>query len=201
MQDILNEERVVTDSTRLALENYTQRHIRQWQQEREQPPASELLYDIPSPCALYTDEEVVFWQPQPFYPRDDLSAVERALSIKIQPSVVAFYTTQFAGDMPARFEELNLSLIQVWNREDFIRLQENLIGHLVMKRSLKQSPTFFIATTESEQSMISVNNLNGEVILEQTGTTKNKTLAKNLEQFLNLLSPNSELFNKPSLTL
>ncbi len=91
-----------------------------------------------------------------------LDAVERAIDIQLQPQITAFYTTQFAGDMQASFGENQLTLLQVWSEDDFLRLQENLIGHLVMQRRLKQSPTLFIATTESEQEIISLSNLSGK---------------------------------------
>jgi hypothetical protein len=55
--------------------------------------------------------------------------------------------------------------------DDFRRVQENLIGHLVVQK-LKLSPTLFIATLESELEVISVCNLSGEVIKETLGTAK-----------------------------
>lgn len=73
-----------------------------------------------------------------------------------------------------------------------MRLQENLIGHLIMKRRLKQTPTLFIAATESEQEIISLCNLSGEVILEQPGTKNERFYRKISRIFLNLyrwLSP------------
>jgi hypothetical protein len=36
----------------------------------------------------------------------NVNAVERAMDIVVQPAVHAFYTTQFAGDMPARFADI-----------------------------------------------------------------------------------------------
>lgn len=78
--------------------------------------------------------------------------------------------------------------MQVWSEDDFIRLQENLIGHLVTQRRLKLPPTQFIATLESEFDMISVCNLNGEVILETFGTTKRRVLAADTASFLSQLT-------------
>ena len=58
------------------------------------------------------------------------------MDIVVQPAVHAFYTTQFAGDMPARFGEITLTLLQTRSEDDLQRVQENLIGHLVTQNAL-----------------------------------------------------------------
>lgn len=175
--------------TAAALRDFTTRYCQQWQQQRGHAPASSDLYGVPSPCALEDRDQQVLWQPQPFSLPPTLSAIERAIDLQLQPQITAFYTTQFAGDMQASFDENLLTLLQVWSEEDFLRLQENLIGHLVMQRRLKLSPTLFIATTDSEQAIISLSNLSGEVILEQPGRKEHKVLAESLEIFLKSLQP------------
>ena len=75
------------------------------------------------------------------------------------------------------------------SEEDFQRVQENLIGHLVVQKRLKLSPTLFIATLESELDVISVCNLSGEVVKETLGTAKRLTLSPSLAGFLNQLEP------------
>ena len=94
--------------------------------------------------------------------------------------------------MKGTFAGRRVSLVQVWSEDDFVRVQENLIGHLVMKRRLKHSPTIFIATTESELEVVSVCNISGEVIIEQLGTTKREVITPSLKKFLILLQPLSE---------
>ncbi|QZX96420.1 SecY-interacting protein [Pantoea alfalfae] len=175
--------------TAAALRDFTTRYCQHWLQQTGHAPASSDLYGVPSPCALEDRDQRVIWQPQPFSLPPTLDAVERAVDIQLQPPMTDFYTTQFAGDMQARFGENQLTLLQVWSEEDFLRLQENLIGHLVMQRRLKQSPTLFIATTDSEEEIISLSNLSGEVILEQPGRKQRVVLAENLEIFLKLLQP------------
>ncbi|MGK3144221.1 SecY-interacting protein [Pantoea sp. C2G6] len=175
--------------TAAALRDFTTRYCQQWQQQAGHAPASRDLYGVPSPCALEDRDERVVWQPQPFSLDPTLDAVSRAIDIQLQPAITAFYTTQFAGDMSARLGQNRLTLLQVWSEEDFLRLQENLIGHLLMQRCLKQSPTLFIATTDSEQEIISLSNLSGEVVLEQPGGKPREVLAENLETFLKLLQP------------
>ncbi|QKJ88468.1 SecY-interacting protein [Paramixta manurensis] len=179
----------MTEETSAALREFTRRYCQQWQQQHGHLPASEELYGVASPCVTETRGDEVYWQPVPFSLAQNLEAVERALDLRIQPALTAWYTTQFAGDMQARLDETTMTLIQVWSEEDFVRVQENLIGHLVMKRRLKHSPTLFIATTSSELEVISLCNLSGEVILEQLGTAKRKTLAPDLPHFLDVLDP------------
>lgn len=175
--------------TAAALRDFTTRYCQHWLQQAGHGPSSSDLYGVPSPCALEDREQRVVWQPQPFSLPTTLDAIERAVDIQLQPPITAFYTTQFAGDMQARFGEHQLTLLQVWSEEDFLRLQENLIGHLVMQRRLRQSPTLFIATTDSEEEIISLSNLSGEVILEQPGRKQRVVLAESLEIFLKSLQP------------
>ncbi|WP_297202255.1 SecY-interacting protein [uncultured Pluralibacter sp.] len=172
-----------------ALKAFTRRYCAAWQQQYASDPRSEELYGVPSPCITATGEDAVFWQPQPFLPAQDLGGVEKAIEIALQPSLHTFYTAQFAGDMRARFGERTLTLLQAWSPEDFLRLQENLIGHLVMQRRLKLSPTLFIATLESELDVISVCNLSGEVVLETVGTRRKTVLSASLASFLPHLEP------------
>ncbi|AIR59318.1 SecY-interacting protein [Klebsiella sp. Ap-873] len=172
-----------------ALKEFTRRFCDQWQEETGGWPASEALYGIPSPCIVTTTGGDVRWQPQPFTPEADLSAVERALDISLQPAVEAFYTTQFAGDMPAIHGNTALTLLQAWSEDDFVRVQENLIGHLVTQKRLKLSPTLFLATTEDEMEVVSLCNLTGEVVIERIGTPQRTVLSTSLSDFLNALTP------------
>ncbi|HAT1574036.1 TPA: SecY-interacting protein [Raoultella ornithinolytica] len=172
-----------------ALQAFTQRYCAAWQQQRASLPRSEELYGVPSPCISATDDDAVYWQPQPFTAEQNISAVERALDIVIQQPIHSYYTTQFAGDMAARFAGETMLLLQTWSPDDFRRVQENLIGHLVVQKRLKLSPTLFIATLESELEVISVCNLSGEVLKETLGTRKRTILSPSLAGFLDQLEP------------
>ncbi|EKB8121778.1 SecY-interacting protein, partial [Salmonella enterica] len=152
--------------TAQALKAFTTRYCDAWQEKHGSWPLSEELYGVPSPCIISSTRDAVYWQPQPFEGEENVNAVERAFDIMVQPALHAFYTTQFAGDMPAQFADEKLTLLQTWSQDDFRRVQENLIGHLVTQKRLKLPPTLFIATQENELEVISVCNLSGEVIKE-----------------------------------
>ena len=165
----------MTRTVSQALHQFTRHYVGLWQEKTGLPPISHDLYGIPSPCIIRTGDECVYWEPAEFTTHKHLQPVEKALDIQLHPDISEFYTQPFAGDMQAVFE-------------DIIRLQENLIGHLVTQRRLKLPPTQFIATLESEFDMISVCNLNGEVILETFGTTKRRVLAADTASFLSQLT-------------
>ncbi|ATA25053.1 SecY-interacting protein [Brenneria goodwinii] len=172
-----------------ALAAFTQRYVELWRRETGHPPASEALYGVPSPCITQSQSGEVFWLPQPFLPAAALDGVERALDISLHPDIHAFYTTQYAGDMAAQFESVSCVLLQTWSEDDFSRMQENLIGHLLTQKRLKLPPTLFLATTDSEMTMISLCNVSGQVLLEEFGTKKHRVLAATLADFLSQLSP------------
>ncbi|WP_075183179.1 SecY-interacting protein [Pantoea sp. 1.19] len=179
----------MTGHTADALRDFTRRYLESWEQQRGHGPESEALYGVPSPCIVSSGDAVVRWRPQPFTLAKNLDAVGRALEIRINEQVVALYTSQFAGDMDAEFMGRPIALLQTWSEADFTRVQENLIGHLVMQRRLKQTPTLFVATTASELEIIAVDNLTGAVVLEKLGTSIRQPLAGDLPQFLAALRP------------
>jgi len=179
----------VEKETALALEAFTQRYCTAWREQRGSWPQSEELYGIPSPCIISSVDSYVTWQPKPFTLKQNVNSVEQAMDIVVQPAVHTFYTTQFAGDMSARLGEERLTLLQTWSEDDFLRVQENLIGHLVTQKRLKLSPTLFIATLDSELEVISLCNLSGEMIKETLGTRKRTVLAPGLAAFLDQLDP------------
>ena len=177
------------NETAQALKAFTERYCDAWHQERGSWPQSEALFGIPSPCIISSTHDAVIWQPTPFTAVQNVNPIEQALGIVVQTPVHSFYTTQFAGDMTARLGDLTLTLLQTWSEDDFLRVQENLIGHLVTQKRLKLSPTLFIATLESEVEVISLCNLSGEVIRETLGTRQRVFLAGSLAEFLNCLVP------------
>jgi len=179
----------VESDVQQALKAFTRRFCDAWHDAHSTWPQSEDLYGVPSPCIISTLQDRVIWQPQPFEPAASLSAVERAMDIVVQEDMHAFYTTQYAGDMAARFDGDALTLLQTWSEDDFRRVQENLIGHLVTQKRLKLSPTLFIATRDDEMEVVSLCNLTGEVTVEKLGTRQRTVIAPSLSAFLSGLEP------------
>ena len=107
------------------------------------------------------------WQPTEQQPPVDFSGLENALEIAIHPDIKAYYGSFWSGCLDATAEEGHVSLIQLWNPDDFDRLIENLIGHALAKKRLKQPMTIFFATTEVDSEFfLSIDNESGEVLLE-----------------------------------
>jgi len=115
--------------------------------------------------------------------------VEQALNIKIDEQYATFFTLFFSDNLTARHEFGPLEFLQPWSESDFSRLQQNLIGHLMMKQKLKQSETLFFALTDEEDLNLVVDNQTGEVCLEYVGKAPHKVVAKDLVSFIEACEP------------
>ncbi|KGJ96125.1 SecY-interacting protein [Colwellia psychrerythraea] len=154
-----------------------------------------------SPCELSPhDEKHHCWQPVAVNSSKvtdnnpillSFNNVESALNIVLHQDIKTYFTTIFSGEIEATCSEGQLSLLFAWNKEDFDRLQENIIGHILMKQRLKQAETVFFAVTDEEDMIISVDNTNGEVWVERVGCKPHKKLSDSLANFINQLTPNS----------
>ncbi|MDF7667007.1 SecY-interacting protein [Orbaceae bacterium ESL0727] len=185
----------MTDKT--ALLEFTQR----WLAQFTEAPYSESLHAIPSPCIVENSQQsttkrpqlAVAWRPVLMVPAKNLNIVEQVMAITLHPSAHVFYGTQYAGDINVTFKgtadehPLPVSLIQIWNDDDFSRLEQNLIAHLSMQKKFNRVPTVFIATTAEDSDIISLNNQSGEIVKESLITGELLTLAPNLTTFLKQL--------------
>ncbi|MDX2320297.1 MAG: SecY-interacting protein [Moritella sp.] len=124
--------------------------------------------------------------------RDEITSfsnIESALGIDLDPQIADFFGAYFSDHMPATFNDESIDLVQVWNAEDFERLQENMIAHLMMKKTLKQSPTLFIASCADDMQIIALDNVSGEVVREVLGKGIVAILAPDLATFISQLTP------------
>jgi SecY interacting protein Syd len=150
-------------------------------------------YDNEWPSDCYTasgnNGDRVSWQPVKRNVVANFNDLEKALNMKIHQDVISYYSTYWSDNLSAKTDKGYLQLLQPWNQGDFERLQQNLVGHILMKRRLKQPETLFIALTDEDDFILAVDNISGEVVLEQVGLLPKEVLAPNLATFIQSLQP------------
>ncbi|MFQ3235839.1 MAG: SecY interacting protein Syd [Paraglaciecola sp.] len=159
------------------------------------PNIATITYDPkwPSECyqPLKDNEEggTVNWQVVKRWPSASFSDLEHALDLTLHPDIKDYYGQYWSENIYANSEHGQLQLLQAWNAEDFTILQQNLVGHILMKRRLRQPETLFFALTSQDDFILSVENQTGEVMLEEVGLHPQKVIAPNLAAFLSAIEP------------
>ena len=153
-----------------------------------------------SPCELdFYDTNHKYWQPVAMGGDENslkgenilsFVNVESALDLELHTDIKTYFTTLFSSELEVQCSEGQLSLLFAWNQEDFSRLQENIIGHILMKQRLKQDETVFFAVTDEEDLIISIMNNTGEVWVERVGCKPHKKVSDSLVDFIKQLTPN-----------
>ncbi|MBY6186978.1 SecY-interacting protein [Marinobacter hydrocarbonoclasticus] len=173
-----------------ALAAFHQRYQACWQQSLGQAPAS----DKPEqgPAEQGRDEAGrALWQAHRRSKPGQFDNVETALELTLHPALSEFYGHFFAGNLSFDADFGRGELLQPWNQADFEYLQENLIGHLLMKKKLKQPPTLFIGLVE--ESMLVLDNADGSVWIEVPGQQPSEKVADSIDALLLKLTPCTEL--------
>ncbi|MBZ9612860.1 SecY-interacting protein [Rheinheimera maricola] len=172
--------------------NYTEftQRVVDWYQQQQLTLTTWVDPASPSPCQRGDiQDNTVLWQPELQQPQADFSNVEQALELTLHEDIKQFYQIFYGAGLAAEHTRGKLMLLMVWNAEDVKRLQENIIGHIIMKRRLKQRETVFFATTEDDDILLSVLNSSGEVFLEHVGQEVTEKLSDNLASFIAQLTP------------
>lgn len=180
----------MNSSVSMALDNFINRFLKEVNESSEK---LKIEFDPNWPSECYMSEassgELVSWQPVKRVRKNDFSDVEKALGISIHSDLVDFYNAYWSDNLNAKASKGKLQLLQAWNEVDFIRLQQNLVGHVLMKQKLKQPITLFFGVTDDDDFIITLDNKSGEVMLEQVGLIPQEVIAPNLTSFLNSLEP------------
>src|SRR5690554_6238855 len=135
-----------------------------------QQPTTEYVEEWDAPCYVGEPSEgFIAWQAVEQEPAVDFANVEQALKMPLHESVKAFFSVYWAGDVDVLFQGHPITLLQVQLPEDADRLQQNLIGHVMMKQRLKQPVTLFIGVAAEDDLILTVNNETGTVGFEYVG--------------------------------
>lgn len=146
----------------------------------------------PSPCERGAPDAngLVHWEPVLRDAYDLLEPLEETLGVTIHPAVVSFYGRWFSDGFRTAAREGEVNLIGVWNEDDTLRLQQNLLGHALQQKRRRQPLTFFFALTEEDsETVLSIDNARGAVVLEVPGTDRREDVAPTLASFLRDLDP------------
>jgi len=168
---------------------FCQSYLNAYQDERGGFPTAEIDPQSSSPCEIrHIDEENTTWQPVKMEQKLNFDNISTALDIEINVDIQTYFCSIYANSIPAKSSDGKLSLLFAWNFEDFQRLQENIIGHIMMKQRMEQAVTVFFAVTDEEDMILSINNESGAIWVEQIGCEPHKKLADSMNEFISSLS-------------
>jgi SecY interacting protein Syd len=143
-----------------------------------------------SDCEISQQGENTLWRPCAQSTAVDFSGLANAVESPIHPDICAYYSAYWAGTLEARSQEGPVSLIQLWNHEDFDRLIANLIGHFMAKQRIKCPFTVFFANTDPDSEFfLSIDNESGQVLLEEPAKAPLRVVEQDLATFLSRLTP------------
>ena len=175
------------------IHEFGRRYVAEYNNKLGHDPVVEKDEAWPSQCIIGEfNEELNTWKPSATEEMLTFENVEQALDIELHQDVKEYFGAMFSESIQATCEEGHLSLLFAWSKYDFERLQQNLIGHVLMKRKLKQSLTVFFAVTDQDDMILSVKNDSGEVWVEKVGAEPHKKVADSLINFMNMLAPHVE---------
>lgn len=159
--------------------------------EQQGAPIIESDESWASPCE-YQVEGGTSWRPleqTEVGENNNFTNIKDALGVDVHKDYAEFFTLYFANNIDAQHQDGVLQFLQAWSQDDFERLQQNLIGHLMMKTKLKQEPTLFFALTEQDDLNLVMKNDSGEVWLEYVGQEPHEKVSDSLAEFISQTKP------------
>ena len=138
----------------------------------------------PSPCEISdtVENESVAWQQVD--QQGSLENLANALEVSFPAALSAYFSSFYSDNLFVSFDQKNLCLLQPWSDDDFDRLQQNITGHVLMKRRLKQADTVFFATCEEEDLLLVMKLEDASIWLEYLGKEPHHKLADSMDEFL-----------------
>lgn len=155
----------------------------------------QLEYDPEWPSLCYQETvdagEQIYWKPVRQKRSTDLFiGLEHALGLELHPDIKTYYGRYWSESIPARSPDGELSLIFIWNDDDYERLRSNLIGHALAKRKQRRPLTLFFGCPDSKADyFLSLENDTGKIWLEQPGKKPLRELAPSMAAFIETLKP------------
>jgi SecY interacting protein Syd len=184
----------MSNTTKAALDRLVRRYLDSFQRSPRSLPTQEHDPAWPSECQVGEPDAdgLIRWQPRERDTAADFNGLENALDVEIHPAIKSFYGSYWGSAMELQAPDGGVSLIQVWNDDDFDRLVENILGHAMAKQRIRAPLTIFIACTDEGELMLSVDNETGRVVLEEPGGPTIREVSPSLAEFLDGLQPVSE---------
>ncbi len=184
----------MSNEAKAALDRLVRRYLVGCQRSSGSLPIQEHDPAWPSECQVGEPDAdgLIRWEPRERDTAADFSGLERALDVEIHPDTKSFYGSYWGSAMEFEAAEGSVSLIQIWNDDDFDRLVENILGHAMAKQRIKAPLTIFIASTDEGELMLSVDNETGRVVLEEPGSQPIREISPSLADFLDGLEPVAE---------
>ncbi|WP_028774514.1 SecY-interacting protein [Shewanella waksmanii] len=183
-------------SSLTALENFINRYHQAYQESLGEPPRyyprGEFSDCIISDTELSDEQllkQAVHWQAVKRESVASFDNVERAMELQLSGDIDGLFSHYYSAPMIFSSPWGEGEIIQAWNQVDFEYLQQNLIGHLMMKLKLKQPPTWFFGILGQGDEMLVVDNRDGSVWVEIPGEEPAKRLADSVSDFLMQLTP------------
>ena len=143
-----------------------------------------------SPSELHQDSDLTYWRPIRQQTPVSFEGLSHALELEVHAEIEAYYASYWSGTLEADSSEGRVSLIQLWNDEDFDRLIANLIGHAMVKQKSRQGFTVFFANTDPDTEIfLSIDNSSGAILLEEPGKPPLRRVEADIHTFLRRLKP------------